>query len=74
MIFDNAKVRSVVPDYVATIPFAQGAQKIVAWHDEDPSRQKVDARMDELMDQLVDAFRTSPTTAQSPPEPRSAPA
>jgi nucleoside-diphosphate-sugar epimerase len=53
VVFDNAKVRALVPDYVATIPFAQGAREIVAWHDEDPARQQVDAHVDGLMDQLV---------------------
>ena len=57
VIFDNAKVRRVVPDYVATIPFSQGAREIVAWYDEDPSRRQVDARMDALLDRLADAFR-----------------
>jgi nucleoside-diphosphate-sugar epimerase len=53
VIFDNAKVRALVPDYVATIPFAQGAREVVAWHDEDPARRRVDPQVDELMDQLV---------------------
>jgi nucleoside-diphosphate-sugar epimerase len=53
VIFDNAKVRALVPDYVATIPFAQGAREIVAWHDEDPARRAVDERVDALLDQLV---------------------
>jgi nucleoside-diphosphate-sugar epimerase len=56
VIFDNAKVRALVPDYVATIPFAQGAREIVAWHDEDPARRQVDARADELMGQLVERY------------------
>ena len=56
MIFDNAKVRALVPDYVATVPFAEGAREIVAWHDEDPARQQVDAHVDELMDQLVERY------------------
>jgi nucleoside-diphosphate-sugar epimerase len=53
VIFDNAKVRALVPDYVATIPFAQGAREVVAWHDEDPARRAVDERVDALMDDLV---------------------
>jgi nucleoside-diphosphate-sugar epimerase len=53
VIFDNAKVRALVPDYVATIPFAQGAREIVAWHDEDPARRVIDERVDALMDDLV---------------------
>jgi nucleoside-diphosphate-sugar epimerase len=57
MIFDNSKLRSVVPGYVATIPFEQGAREILAWYDEDPSRQQVDARLDKVMDRLVETYR-----------------
>ncbi len=57
MIFDNAKLRSVVPDYRATIPFEQGAREIVAWHDADVSRQQVDARLDAVMDSLVERYQ-----------------
>jgi len=57
MIFDNSKLRSVVPDYRATIPFEQGAREIVAWHDADVSRQQVDARLDAVMDVLVERYQ-----------------
>jgi nucleoside-diphosphate-sugar epimerase len=57
MTFDNAKVRSVVPGFAATIPFEQGAREIVAWHDEDPARQVVDERLDAVMDRLIAKYR-----------------
>ncbi len=57
MIFDNSKLRSVVPGYRAEIPFEQGAREIVAWYDEDPARQQADARLDAVMDKLVAAYR-----------------
>jgi nucleoside-diphosphate-sugar epimerase len=57
MVFDNAKLRSVVPDYVATVPFEQGAREIVAWYQEDAARQHVDKRLDAVMDELVAAYR-----------------
>ena len=57
MVFDNSKLRSVVPDFRATIPFEQGAREIVDWHDADPSRQQVDAEMDALMDRLVETYQ-----------------
>src|SRR3954464_6091528 len=60
MIFDNAKLRGVVPDYVATVPFEWGAREIVAWHLEDPVRQRVDERLDTVMDRLVEAYRPRP--------------
>jgi nucleoside-diphosphate-sugar epimerase len=59
MVFDNTKVKRLVPDYVATIPFARGAQEIMAYYDADPSRQQVDEQMDATMDQLVQAHRVS---------------
>jgi nucleoside-diphosphate-sugar epimerase len=59
MVFDNSKVRSVVPGWVARIPFEQGAREIVAWYDEDPARQQVDTRLDATMDKLADAWRVA---------------
>ncbi|MET7424536.1 NAD-dependent epimerase/dehydratase family protein [Dactylosporangium sp. NPDC005555] len=57
MVFDNSKLRTLVPDYVATVPFHVGAREIVSWFDEDPSRQIVDDRLDKLMDDLVARYR-----------------
>jgi nucleoside-diphosphate-sugar epimerase len=57
MVFDNSKLRGLVPDFVATVPFHRGAREIVAWHDEDPDRQHVDSALDALMDRLVEAYR-----------------
>ena len=57
MVFDNSKLRSVVPDYRATIPFERGAREIVDWYDADPSRRVVDADFDALVDRLVDQHR-----------------
>ena len=53
MIFDNTKIKRVVPDYAATIPFARGAEEILAWYDADPSRQIVDEELNRLMDQII---------------------
>ena len=57
LTFDNSKVRSVVPDFVATIPFERGAREIVNWHLEDPARQAVDPRLDAIMDRLIATHR-----------------
>lgn len=60
MTFDNTKLRRVVPDFVARIPFEHGAREIVDWHDEDPARQRIDTRLDAVMDRLVEAHRPRP--------------
>lgn len=56
VIFDNTKIKRLVPDFVATIPFRQGAEEMVAWHDADPTRQVVDEQMERLLDQIVETY------------------
>jgi nucleoside-diphosphate-sugar epimerase len=55
MVFDNTKIKRLVPDYVATIPFHQGAAEIIAWYDAHPAAQQVDAALDEVMDTMIAA-------------------
>jgi nucleoside-diphosphate-sugar epimerase len=56
MIFDNSKIRRLVPDFRPRIPFWQGAREIIAWHDADPKRQVVDPTVDEMHDRIIDAM------------------
>ncbi len=56
MIFDNTKLKRLVPEYVATIPFHQGAVEIVAWYKSHPALQQVDEKMDQLMDTMIAAY------------------
>ncbi len=55
-VFDTSKLRQLVPGFSTTIPFSEGAQEIIAWHDEEPSRRQVDTRVDAAMDELVQRF------------------
>lgn len=57
MIFDNTKIRSLVPDFAPRIPFAEGAREIVSWYDARPEHQLVDPSFDALVDRLVEAQR-----------------
>jgi nucleoside-diphosphate-sugar epimerase len=56
LIFDNTKIKRLVPDYTATIPFARGAEEIIAWYDADPSRQVVDEDFTRLIDEILAAY------------------
>jgi nucleoside-diphosphate-sugar epimerase len=53
VIFDNSKIRRLVPDFKATIPFWKGAQEIMAWYDADPLRQQADPYMDGIQDRII---------------------
>ena len=69
-IYDNSKIKRLVPDFVATIPFAQGAREIMAWYDADPGRQVVDTKIDRLIDNILDAYgRAWPDARLGPNQP-----
>jgi len=55
VVFDNSRVKSLVPGWQATIPFAEGVREIVDWYLADPARQQVDADLDAAYDRLVAA-------------------
>lgn len=59
MIFDNTKIKRVVPDFTATIPFSRGAEEILAWFDADPARRTVDEKVDRLMDRIITAYEAT---------------
>ena len=52
-VFDNSKLRSVVPGFAATTPFADGIRETVAWFDAEPARQAIDGAANLLWDQLA---------------------
>jgi hypothetical protein len=59
MIFDNTKIKRLVPDYVAAIPFAHGAKEIVAWFDSDPANRVVDAKLNHTIDRILAAYEAA---------------
>lgn len=53
VVFDNTKIKRAVPEFRATIPFARGAEEIMAWFDADPARQVVNESLDRTMDAII---------------------
>ena len=58
MMFDNSKIKSLVPEFNPKISFEQGAREIMAWFDADPSRQVIDREFDQKIDRLIAAYRS----------------
>ncbi|MBI1258006.1 MAG: NAD-dependent epimerase/dehydratase family protein [Chloroflexi bacterium] len=56
-IFDNSKVKSFVPDYVATIPFHIGIRRTLAWFQSDPARMQVASADDEYIEKMLAAYQ-----------------
>ena len=59
VIFDNSKIKRLVPDFCAAIPFAQGAKEIIAWFMADPARRAVDPVFDKMIDRIIDDYEKS---------------
>lgn len=55
-IFDNTKIKRLVPDFVATIPFAHGIKETLAWFEADPRRMVINPRTNALIDGLVEKW------------------
>ena len=58
VIFDNSKIKRFVPNYCATVPFAQGIQQTIAWFDHDPTCQQIDEPANANWDKLIEAYET----------------
>jgi nucleoside-diphosphate-sugar epimerase len=58
VMFDNSKIKRIVPDFAATIPYSRGAEEVMAWFDADPARHVVDERMNHLMDTMIAAYES----------------
>lgn len=56
MVFDNSKLKSLVPGFVAGIRYDQGAREAVAWFDADPPRRVIDPAHDARLDLLVEKY------------------
>jgi nucleoside-diphosphate-sugar epimerase len=58
VIFDNSKVKALVPEFVCTTPYATGVRDIVNWFDANPDQQVVDDHLDATFDRLIAAAQT----------------
>lgn len=53
-VFDNSKIKRFVPDFKATVSFAEGAKRVVDYFDADPAaRAVIDTDWDAEMDDII---------------------
>ena len=55
-VFDNSKIRSLVPWYRPRTPYRHGVREVIAWYEAHPEEQVVDERLDALMDELAERW------------------
>ena len=56
VVFDNTKIKRLVPGYCATVPFTQGIRRTIAWFDADPARKQIDDEANARWDKLIEAY------------------
>jgi nucleoside-diphosphate-sugar epimerase len=55
VIFDNTKIRRLVPGFEAKVAFEEGIARSMAWYDADPARRTVNPRIDQAIDRVLAA-------------------
>lgn len=56
MIFDNSKIKSVVPEFQCDIKFKTGVKEIALWHSTNKSLLKVDEKLDAVFDKILTEY------------------
>ena len=56
VIFDNSKIKTFVPDFVATIPFHEGIKRTVKWFESDPQRMVVHQETSKWIDSVIEKY------------------
>ncbi len=56
LIFDNSKIKRLVPEFHCSIPYARGVEEVVSWYLADPARQRFDEDYNRREEQLLAAY------------------
>jgi nucleoside-diphosphate-sugar epimerase len=58
VIFDNSKLKRLVPGFTATVRYDQGVRTTLAYIESHPELQKPDPEFDEWTDRMIDRYET----------------
>ncbi|HEY4245405.1 MAG TPA: SDR family oxidoreductase [Lacunisphaera sp.] len=64
-VFDNTKLKRLVPGFAARTPFATGIRRTLAWFEADPTRQQIDAELNQRWDKLIALYNRGLAQAKS---------
>ncbi len=59
-VFDNSKIKSLVTNYKAVIPFQKGIRRTLDWFAEDEQRRRIDPAVNERMNRFLEAYAYRP--------------
>ena len=55
LVFDNSKIKSIVPDYKAVVPFREGIKRSITHMESNPDSQEVDREYGDQLDRIIEA-------------------
>ena len=56
VVFDNSKIKRLVPDFRCEVSWADGVRRAIAWYQVHPEYQTIDANLEHSMDEIVQAM------------------
>ena len=59
VVFDNSKIKRAVPEFRASVSFAEGMKKCAAWFEGDESRKTVSQAANQLMDRIIQTYQSA---------------
>lgn len=58
VLFDNSKIKTFVPGYKASIPFAEGIKRTLKWLEENPEMKVIDPEENKRIDNILKAYKS----------------
>lgn len=59
VVFDNSKLKRIVPGYTATVPFREGVKRTVAWFEAHPEYCGIDEDWNRLIDKVIAEYEAA---------------
>lgn len=53
VIFDNSKIKKIVPEFNCKIPFSEGVKEIVVWYKNNKDWQVVNEEINTIIDKII---------------------
>lgn len=56
VIFDNSKIKALVPEFNPQIPYQEGCKETLTWYQDNPQAQVIDPALSTRMDELIKKY------------------
>jgi nucleoside-diphosphate-sugar epimerase len=56
VVFDNSKIKRLVPDFVCEVDWADGVRRALAWFEAHPDFQTIEQEMNGVWDQIIASY------------------